>query len=276
MNILSPKKWFFPFLLFPLFLQAAPPFLVVIDPGHGGSDRGAVVKEGKKEITEKEVTLALAQDVSRELVKHQIQSVLTRRVDQDVALPDRTALANRLKADVFISIHMNAAVGERSGLAEGIETYILNTSTDRSSKRLADLENSVLKGSLARQFENEDVSLIVKDLILDANLVESKHLACNVQSQMVKTHTELQESKAASRRHNRGVKQALFYVLLGADMPSVLVEAGFIDSVRDRALVQDATSRQRLAASIAEAIAAYRIRRQTPDAAFTLSKCLVR
>src|SRR5690606_17595469 len=129
------------------------------------------------------------------------------RDDVDVALPERTAIANRLGASLFISLHMN------SGGAEGFETYILNTATDEQSKRLADLENKVLEGSVANQGSAGSVSLIVKDLLLAANFDESRDLACAVQG---KVHQAALRFRKKNAVRNRGVKQGLFYVLLGA------------------------------------------------------------
>jgi len=237
--------------------QAAPrPFLVVIDPGHGGADTGATVPFNGGSLSEKQVTLEIAKQVSADLMRRGIRVALTRNTDKDVPLPERTAIANKLGASVFISIHLNSSE-EGEGVAEGVETYILNNSTDHSSKRLADLENSVLKDSTAivptAAAGTGDVALIVKDLMLDGNLGESKRLACAIQNQVV-TAT----STASTRYRNRGVKQALFYVLLGADMPSVLVEAGFLNNPRDRTIVTNPAAQKRISNSIAGAILEFR------------------
>ena len=195
----------------------AKKFLVVIDPGHGGPDTGAVFKENGLSTSEKTLTLLIARDLARELIIRGHNVILTRNDDREVLLSNRTAIANKLKADAFISIHLNSS-GEKikSG---GIETFILNHATDETSKRLADLENSVLKDSQANANAGatSNVSLIMKDLILDGNIEPSKELACSVQGRV----------KVTSR--DRGVKQALFYVLLGADMPSILIETGFMN-----------------------------------------------
>lgn len=240
---------------------AGEKLLVVIDPGHGGSDTGAVFDDqksikhlfkvpGKKTaISEKDLTLLIARDLARELLIKGNNVILTRNQDKDIQLPDRTALANRLKANVFISIHMNSS-SEKNQKSGGIETYILNHTTDDSSKRLADLENKVLKESKAMEKTNSpNVSLIMKDMILDANLEPSRQLACAVQSRLTKNSI------------NRGVKQALFYVLLGADMPSILIEAGFINSKQDRERVLNTKTRLKLAAQIAGAVDDYRLKK---------------
>ena len=231
-------------LLFLQFQEAeAKKFLVVIDPGHGGPDTGAIFKEDGKSLNEKTLTLLIARDLARELIIRGHEAVLTRNDDREVLLSDRTAIANKLQADVFISIHLNSSHEKiKSG---GVETFILNHATDEGSKRLADLENSVLKDSQAHS-DSSNVSLIMKDLILDGSLKPSKELACSVQNHI----------KTAAR--DRGVKQALFYVLLGADMPSILIETGFMNSKQDRDRILTNKSRIGLATQIAGAIDDYR------------------
>jgi len=232
-------------------------FLVVIDPGHGGSDTGAVYVEhhrGKKDklYTEKQMTLLLARDLARELIIRGHNVILTRNDDRLIPLSDRTALANRLKADVFISIHLNSSTEKKLGEG-GVETFVLNHTTDDASKRLADLENAVLKESQAADAESSNVSLIMKDLILDGATVPSRELACAVQNRLIHAKDHY--------IRNRGVKQALFYVLLGADMPSILIEAGFMNSKVDRNRVLNTRSRLRMAARLALAIDDYRHKR---------------
>jgi N-acetylmuramoyl-L-alanine amidase len=224
-------------------------FLVVIDPGHGGADTGAVYQQtGETTLTEKHFTLLLARDIARELVIRGHQAVLTRTDDRDVLLSDRTALANKMKADVFLSVHMNSS--QEKVRIGGVETFILNHATDETSKRLADLENAVLKDSQANANNGStNVSLIMKDLILDGNLGPSKELACAVQGRIKHAGTD------------RGIKQALFYVLLGTDMPSILIESGFMNLKADRDRILLSKSRMTLAAEIAVAIDDYRLKR---------------
>ncbi len=231
-------------------LSESKKFLVVIDPGHGGADTGAVFKNGKTTLTEKHFTLLLARDLARELIIRGSNVILTRNDDREVLLSDRTALANKVKADAFISIHLNSS--EDPIKTGGVETFILNHATDETSKRLADLENAVLKDSQANHNSgSSNVSLIMKDLILDANLKPSKDLACSVQSKM------------KTRVHDRGVKQALFYVLLGTDMPSILIESGFMNSKTDRDRILFTKPRMTLAAEIASAVDDYRAKKKT-------------
>lgn len=270
-----------PFIILALTTAAsaaeapARSFRVVIDPGHGGSDLGTVYEDGQLRVAEKDVTLRIAQEAARQLRLKGILTTLTRTRDQEVPLPNRTAMANRLSADVFISIHMNSTPEGVVVDAEGIETYILNNATDASSRRLAKLENSVLGGSQVIQAgldkpEGMDVALILKDLRLDANLSESKRLACAVQSQLV---TETRQKRLKLR--DRGVKQALFHVLLGADMPSILLEAGFLTHPRDRAVVLSAQGRRSIALAVARAVEQFRDAKNTRAAHSMLSRCKV-
>ncbi|NDD91992.1 N-acetylmuramoyl-L-alanine amidase, partial [bacterium] len=190
----------------------------------------------------------------------------------------RTALANRLKADAFISLHMNASATPGAKDAFGIETYFLNSTSDESSKRLAHFENSVLGGSQQNPDSPEelDVALILKDLRLDANLSESKRLACHLQHQLVQfTAIDPAEVVSTSPR-NRGIKQALFYVLLGADMPAVLVEAGFLSRDSDRNLVLSAQGQQKMASAITAALERFRTLKGTQQAKQVVSNCKVR
>jgi N-acetylmuramoyl-L-alanine amidase len=231
---------------------AAKPFTVVIDPGHGGTDQGATYSVGGLEYKEKDLTLLLSKQIARQLNAQRISAQLTRNDDKDVPLQDRTAMANRLKADLFLSVHLNSTIDANpSAHGHGVETYFLSTSTNDSSKRLADLENSVLKGSIANPYQQEgSVGLILKDLILQGNLSGSKRLANLIQTKVVNaTSTPINRAQ-----RNRGVKQALFYVLLGADMPSILLEAGFLQNPTDRNWVATLPGRQKMGKAVVDAI----------------------
>jgi N-acetylmuramoyl-L-alanine amidase len=253
-------------------MTKAENFTVVLDPGHGGTDLGAVHREkknGKITFSEKEATLALARETKRLLEQKGYPVLLTRDRDADIALNARTAIANRAKAGIFISIHMNslpAPPGKNLKGAEGVETYILNTTSDQSSKRLAELENKGLDPTQGSMHTSQtEVNLILKDMTLDANLSESKRLACALQGHL----TKVTGQKA------RGVKQALFVVLLGADMPSALVEAGFVTSERDRKLVGSAHGPRAMGAAMVRAIEQFRVNQGTAQARQELSTCLV-
>lgn len=263
----------------PLHAMPAPlkTLRIVLDPGHGGADEGAVFIQNGQRITEKQVALSLALETAEQLRRQAMEVVLTRTSDLEVPLSVRTTLANRLNADVFLSIHLNSIPNSETHDAEGIETYILNTTTDASSRRLAQLENTMLHKDPQKDPNNDtlssDIALILKDLRLDANLTESKELACAIQ-----THLAAQSWPPLKRETNRGVKQALFHVLLGADMPSALLEAGFLSNTNDRQRVLSLTGRRKMAISIAQGIVRYYEIRRNPSIPKTppeLSNCKI-
>jgi N-acetylmuramoyl-L-alanine amidase len=245
-------------------------FRVVLDPGHGGIDKGTSF-EG---LYEKDVTLTLAKEVAAQLRSRGIEVIVTRESDREIPLSARTALANKMGADAFISLHMNSL--PKGDLASGTETYILNNANDGSSKRLAELENTVMAGAPAsKDAEPMDVALILKDLRLDANLPESKRLACMLQSQMILARGRATGDTQVSPKTDRGVRQALFFVLLGADMPSALVEAGFLSNPKDRAWLLSKAGQKGFGLAVARAINLFRLQKNTPEAQKTLNMCKV-
>lgn len=248
-------------------------FKVVLDPGHGGIDNGTSYK-GSPPVTEKDMTLILAREVAAELRVRGIEVIMTRDGDYEMSLAGRTALANQVGADLFLSIHLNSTTqGMNPALAQGIETYILNHESDSTSKRLAELENKVIGGVDA---QHEDVALILKDLRLDASLAESKRLACMIQSQVAhKILSPSRSKKKADVTVNRGVRQALFFVLLGADMPSALIEAGFLSNARDRDWLLSRPGQKSFGLAVARAIGLFRKQKNTPEARRVLSSCKV-
>lgn len=257
----------------PRISFSAPPpikdFKIVIDPGHGGADFGAIHKEnGKIVFSEKDGTLNISRELKRQLQNKGYPVILTRDQDAVIVHNARTAIANREKAKLFISIHMNSLPPDHKGpIAEGVETYILNNTTDQSSKRLAELENKGLDPTKGSDLTSQtEVNLILKDLVIDANLSESKRLACALQNHMI----------SVTGQKNRGVKQAMFMVLLGADMPSALIEAGFVTSQKDRKLIGSEHGLRAIAASMVRAIEQFRLQKNTPAARQALSKCQVR
>ena len=256
------------------------PLHIVLDPGHGGDDEGTVYRSNALKIAEKEITLSLAYAASKDLQSQGYRVTLTRESDRELALPARTALANRLKADLFISIHMNSSQSSVRGPSfmndnlfapQGIETYILNHTSDASSKRLAQLENSLIPKDSETSKQDSDVNLILKDLRLDANFSQSKKLACLIQNQLSTSPT----LEGKNRTRNRGVKQALFYVLLGADMPSVLVEAGFLSHPQDRTRVLSPKGQIQIGRAISTAVQTFFKRKNDPKTLHSLARCKV-
>lgn len=191
---------------------------VVIDPGHGGKDYGA--PGYLKGIHEKDITLKIAKKLASRIKKElKCKVYLTRTTDKYLSLEERTAIANTKNADLFISIHTNAA---RSRYAYGIETFFLNLATDDDAILVAARENATSAKNIS------DLESILNDLMQNAKINESSRLAVNVQESLYLT-----AKKKYSRIKSKGVKQAPFYVLLGAQMPAILIETSFISNPRE-------------------------------------------
>ena len=186
---------------------------IVIDPGHGGPDPGAPGYQ--KGVWEKTVVLSLAHKLS-DILKERLQCtvLMTRSTDKKLTLEERTAIANTKRADLFISLHCNAAKNRK---LRGIETYILNLATDNQAIAVAARENATSEKNIS------DLEYILSDLMKYAKVEESKRLANVVHHSLVNGM-----KKKYSSIHDLGVKQAPFYVLLGARMPSILIETSFI------------------------------------------------
>ena len=194
---------------------------IVLDPGHGGTDPGAIGAGG---LAEKDVVLSIAKKLAVKLKNELgIEVVLTRRDDRFVPLEDRTALANSEDADLFISLHMNASPNAE---ARGVETYYLDNTTDEAAIRLAARENATARKNIS------DLQFILSDMTQSMKLEDSITLAHRMQGALVGGM-----GKVMNDVKDLGVKKALFYVLVGARMPSVLVEMFFITNrVEGRAL----------------------------------------
>lgn len=214
---------------------------IVLDPGHGGKDKGATSPHN---IFEKDITLAVAKELKAVLeAEIGCEVVLTRTRDRYLSLEERTAIANAQRADLFVSIHTNA--NENRSL-HGTETYFLNLSKDKESARVAAFENATSTKKLS------DLETILHDLMLNTKINESARLAGQVQSQLV---GKLQAQYDGIR--DLGIKQAPFYVLLGAEMPSILIETAFITNPREERLLKDRKFQENLARAIAGGIESY-------------------
>lgn len=191
---------------------------IVIDPGHGGKDYGA--KGYISGVHEKHITLALGLMLSK-MVREKLNChvIMTRTTDRYIPLEERTAIANTKNADLFISIHTNA---HRNSSAHGIETYFLNLATDEAAISVAARENATSTKNIS------DLQSILDSLMQNSKINESMRLAGFVQNTMTS-----KMKKSYSNINNKGVKQAPFYVLLGAQMPAVLVETSFISNPRE-------------------------------------------
>jgi N-acetylmuramoyl-L-alanine amidase len=224
---------------------------IVIDPGHGGRDYGA--PGYLKGVHEKHVTLQIARQLAKTVRKElKCEVFLTRSKDRYLTLEERTAIANTKNADLFISIHTNSHKDRR---AYGIETYFLNLATDDEAIRVAAMENATSTKNIS------DLQTILQDLMQNAKINESSRLAGNVQVSVVR-HLK---NKRYSRIKDKGVKQAPFYVLLGAQMPAILVETGFISNPREAKRLVNPKYQQRVCEAIVIGIKKY-IKEITPTA----------
>ena len=214
---------------------------VVLDPGHGGHDGGT---RGPSGLFEKDLVL----DVSKRLgalIQDRLASevVYTREDDSYVPLEERAQIANRQKADLFLSIHANSSPVKA---VSGIETYYLNFTTEKSALEVAARENASSERSI------HDLRDLVQKIALKDKLEESRDFADHIQATM-----SVLSAKGNSKSQNRGVKKAPFVVLIGASMPSVLVEIGFVSNPRDESLMKKPEYRQKIAEALYKGIAQY-------------------
>jgi N-acetylmuramoyl-L-alanine amidase len=213
---------------------------IVIDPGHGGHDPGATGRS----INESELVLDIALRVEKLLeAVPDVEVILTRRTDEYVPLQERTAIANREGADLFLSIHANASANSS---ASGVETYFLNFATNMSTAAVAARENAASGQAMGALPD------FLKQIALNNKLDESRDFATAVQTAMIDR----------LRRTNRsvkdlGVKQAPFVVLIGAAMPSVLAEVSFVTNAQEARLLRGSSYRQRIAEALVNAIRKY-------------------
>jgi N-acetylmuramoyl-L-alanine amidase len=213
---------------------------VAIDPGHGGRDPGAEIQG----LSEAQIVLDIALELERRLAKYpNVEVVLTRRTDAYVPLAERTAIANTSGADLFLSIHVNASANTA---ARGIETYFLNFAANPEAEALAARENASAARTMA------SLPDIVKAIALNNKIDESRDFASIV-------HAALHERLRTIDRSTKdlGVKQAPFMVLIGATMPSVLVEISFLTNRDEAALLRSDSYRQQVAQALLDGIMNY-------------------
>ena len=213
---------------------------IVIDPGHGGHDPGAMGNG----VSEAELVLDVALRLEKMLQRQPgTEVVLTRRTDDFVALPARTAIANRESADLFLSIHANAS---EDASVRGIETYFLNFANNLSAASVAARENAASGQAMAALPD------FVKAIALNNKLDESRDFAAYVQRSMLE---KLRPANKTAK--DLGVKQAPFVVLIGAAMPSVLAEISFVTNTQEARLLKSPAYRQRIADALFAAIRKY-------------------
>lgn len=214
---------------------------IVVDAGHGGKDPGAVGPSG---LFEKNVTLAMARLLAEEISKEPgWEAILTRDSDVFLPLEERTAIANKVGADLFLSIHANASP---NSAAYGIETYYLNFSKNEKAAAVAARENGTSLQQLGA------LEQILFDLMAHSKIQESSRLASDIQSSLVDTM-----GRHYGEVKDLGVKQGPFYVLLGANMPSVLVETAFISNRSEEARLASRKYQKQAVQAIFEGIRSY-------------------
>ena len=207
---------------------------IVIDAGHGGHDPGTIGPHG---LQEKDLVLDVAVRLQR-LVREELgaEVVMTRAADVFVPLEERTAIANAQGADLFLSIHANSS--HNAGV-RGVETYFLNFAQDPHAEAVAARENAISAATL------KDLQNLVKAIALNSKIDESRDFAASLQESMVQSLRPL-----APGLQDRGVRTAPFYVLIGANMPSVLAEIAFVSNPQEERLLRTGDHRERIARSL--------------------------
>ncbi len=214
---------------------------IVIDPGHGGFDNGTVGPSG---LEEKELVLDVAFRLKK-LVEDKLSGevIMTRTDDTFVPLEERTALANESQADLFISIHANSSPNRR---VSGVETFFLDFANSADVEEIAARENASSQKTI---FELQD---LVQKIALKEKVEESREFAQTIQKSMA---AQIQKARASAK--DRGVKQAPFIVLIGANMPSILSEVSFVSNPSDEKLLKSAGFRQKIAEALCHGIEDY-------------------
>ena len=240
---MSKKSFLYINLLFALFfflpgLQAREKtFTVVIDAGHGGKDPGA---RGAN-INEKEINLAVALKLGRLIENNaeDVRVIYTRKTDRFIELDERANIANRNKADLFVSIHTNAV--KRGSTVQGTETYTLGLARSEENLEVAMSENSaiLLEDNYQQRYEGFDPNSSESYIIFE---------------QSISLASEIQKSFGACKRVDRGVRQAGFLVLRKTSMPSVLVELGYISNRQEEQFMRTAAGQNKLAEALYDAL----------------------
>lgn len=217
------KYFLIPCFFFIILSSNVSAFTILIDPGHGGEDDGAKAMTAgripEELIKEKDIALSISQRIYQKLLAKNYTVFSTRSIDRTVSLPERAAIAEKIKADLFISVHINSS--PEMGAA-GFETYYLDNHNDVAIKKVEKTENIQTKG------DEVIVQQILVDLVVQQTVATSKPLAASI-------HSEIKNS--VGRRYgisSRGIKPGLFYVLALSKRPGVLLEVGFISTQKER------------------------------------------
>jgi len=218
--------------------------LIVIDAGHGGHDTGAIAG-GKRE---KDLVLMIAKRLEKQLKKRGHPVYMTRKRDRFLKLPQRTKIADKKNAVVFISIHANSVPKKKRNKIQGVETFFLQKTRDARSQRIAARENkSVLKGT-----SNLSKNVIIDSVLSGPKIVQSNKLAIDVHRRML---TNLRSRYRGVK--DGGVRHAPFWVLVGASRPSILVEVGYISHPKERKRLFTPRYQELIAKGIAEGVDNY-------------------
>jgi len=227
-------------------------YRIVVDPGHGGHDSGALGGTDRRAM-EKDAVLQIALRLRRHLKDLGFDVLMTRSSDRFVKLGKRTRYANRKHGDVFVSIHANAVPKRKWNISHGVETYFLQVTRNERAKRVAARENSVVLNKKDRLSKN----VILNAIYTGPKIVLSNKLAIDVQKQM------LQHLRSRYRNvKDGGIRPAPFWVLVGAEMPAILIETGYITNPMERKRLFDPVYQDLMARGIAEGIARYLANRE--------------
>ena len=226
---------------------------IVIDPGHGGKDPGAVSRNGK--IKEKDIALDISKRLGKKISKQLgVKTILTRSEDVFIPLWRRTEIANDSKGKLFISIHVNAT--PHSTKVKGFETFLLRPGKNDDAIDVAERENSVIdmetKNNKYKKISYENI--IVATMAQQSFVEDSEFMAYSIQNELDKVITS----------PNRGIKQAGFHVLIGASMPNVLVEVGFISNFQEAKLLNTSSYREKIAEAIFNAVIDFKEKVESP------------
>ncbi|MBN2430426.1 MAG: N-acetylmuramoyl-L-alanine amidase [Acidobacteria bacterium] len=214
---------------------------IVIDPGHGGKDSGSI---GHRGLKEKDLVLSIARQLKQEIEERlNVEVILTRNDDVYLPLEQRTAIANMAGADLFISLHANA---DQNNRVAGIETFYLGLTRDKRSQLLASIENAASQQSLAK------LESSIKKITMYEKMNESRDFASKVHGEFFKTLHKLHPSTK-----DRGVKKAPFVVLIGTDIPSILLEIGYISHQREAQIISSPENQKKLAVALCRGIEKY-------------------
>ncbi len=214
---------------------------IVLDPGHGGKDPGCIGKNG---LQEKEIVLDVCLRLKKLFEERKdLETILTREKDIFIPLEQRTVIANQKRADLFISIHVNSSYDKRRS---GVETFYLNFSHDPSVNEIAARENATSTKNI------NEMKLIIEKIIQNSKIVESKELAERIQKNMIKTL-----SKKYPEIRSLGVKGGPFWVLIGGEMPSILIEISHLSNPKESELLKTQEYREQISRGVYEGILEY-------------------